>query len=97
MARLHGSLPAKVTLLVLTVLVLYALVAPVAWLLAGPLGPVAAALAAGVCLGGAIAALVVGHIFRSPQHVLYSFLLGMIARMGLPWWPAWHAGSTVAP
>jgi hypothetical protein len=79
-----GGLPVKGVVLVLAVLVIYGAVGPVAWSLSGSPGLAAAGLAAGVCLGGAAAALAISYIFRAPQHVLYGVLFGMAARMGLP-------------
>lgn len=83
--QLRGcGLPVKAIVLVLAVLTVYGAVGPVAWFLSGSVGLAAAGLAAGVCLGGAAAALATSHVFRAPQHVLYGVLFGMAARMGLP-------------
>lgn len=93
------SLPAKVALLVLAVAMLYGVVAPVAWLAAGSVAPIAAAVAAGACLAGAMVALMIVHVCRSPQLALYGLLLGMAARMGLPLAAAlafWQRGGALA-
>ncbi len=68
----------------LTVLVLYALVAPVALYCSGSGGLRAAAAAGAVCLAGAMAALIVSHLLRGPKSVWYGLLLGMFLRTGIP-------------
>jgi hypothetical protein len=65
----------------LTVLVLYALVSPVAFYFSGL---VAAAAAAAICLAGALSALVASHLLRGPKRVWYGLLLGMFLRTGIP-------------
>lgn len=80
----NRSLATRAGMLVLVVLVLYALAAPVAWHLGGSTGVWAASAAAGLCFCGAVLALVIAHLFRAPQHVLYGMLLGMAPRMGIP-------------
>lgn len=72
------------------VLLLYALVAPVAALLPRKGGLLAAAAAAGLCLLGAALALAVTHCFRDPKQLGQAFLVGMLPRMGIP------AGGAVA-
>lgn len=72
---------AKVALLAGVMLMIYVGIAPLAWFWSGSLGPVAAALSAGACLGGAIVALVLGHVFRAPQFALHGVLFGMAARI----------------
>jgi len=44
----------------------------------------AAAAAAGICLLGAVLALVVSHLLRGPKAVLYGMLMAMALRMGIP-------------
>ena len=78
------SLPVRALVLGLTVLVLYALVSPVALYCSGIGGLRAAAAAAAVCLAGAMAALVVSHLLRGPKYVWYGLLLGMFLRTGIP-------------
>lgn len=68
----------------LAVAVAFALVGPVAWYLAGPLGLTAAAVAAGLCLVGATVALLSVHLFRGPSVAVAGVLLGMAARMVIP-------------
>ena len=83
--RVRGwSLVTKGVLLALVVAGLYTVVAPAAWRMAASRGMVAAGLAAAACLGGALIALVAGHVFRSPPYALAGVLLGMAARMGVP-------------
>lgn len=85
LARLRSwSLATRAALLGLVVVVVCAAVAPVAWWLSGPLGLAAAAAAAGVCLLGAVLALVVSHLLGGPKAALYGLLFGMALRMGIP-------------
>ena len=63
---------------------LSAVVGPVAGLWHGRTGLRAVAVAAGVCLLGALVALVIAHGLRAPRYALYGLLLGMAARMGIP-------------
>jgi hypothetical protein len=93
------SLPAKSSLLVLAIAILYGGVATLAWVAAGSVAPIAAAVAAGACVAGAIVALIIVHVCRSPQLALYGLLLGMAARMGLPLVVAlafWRHGGALA-
>ena len=84
-ANLRGrSLAARGAMLAAVVLALFALVGPVAWAISGTAGVLAAAAAAGLCLVGASAALVLSHWLRTPERVLYGVLAGMGARMGIP-------------
>jgi len=78
------SLAVRATVLVLAVVAFYALVAPVAWYLSGPNGPVSAAVAGSCCLLGAGLALVSGEPFRATRRAMYGMLLGMAFRMGVP-------------
>ena len=58
--------------------------APLAYEISGPRGPLAAAVAAAVCLAGAVAAVVAASLFRGPSAGLYSLAMGMLARTILP-------------
>lgn len=78
------SLPKRTAVLAIAVVLLYAIVAPVAWLLAGWSGTLAAAAAAGVCLLGAAPALWICCVVRAPKPVVYGWLLGMVFRTGIP-------------
>ena len=80
----NRSLATRAGVLVLVVLVLYGLVAPVAWYLGRTAGIWAASAAAALCFCGAVLALLIAHLLRKPQQVLYGMLLGMTARMGIP-------------
>ncbi len=62
----------------------YAAVAPVAWRLARGEGLRVAAVAAGLCLAGAVSALLAGHCFRGGKYALVDVLIGMHLRMGIP-------------
>lgn len=78
------GLATRLAVLVLGVLVVYALVAPVAFSLGGPVGLCAAGLAAVLCFSGAATALPIGHVLRGPKYVLQATLLGMGIRMAIP-------------
>jgi uncharacterized membrane protein YfcA len=78
------GLAARSGLLGFVTLGIYALVAPAAFWLSGPVGPWAAAAAAGLCLAGAAVALAVSHRLRGPQRALHGLLLGTAGRMGIP-------------
>ena len=80
----NWGLPLRTAVLLFAVLLLYAIVAPVAWYLGGRSGLSAAAAAAGVCSLGAFPALWVSRLLRDPKTVLYGWLLGMFLRMGIP-------------
>jgi len=62
----------------------YGLVAPVAFWLSGVWGLQAAAVAAGVCLAGASAAVLVVRLLRGLAVPFYGVLAGMLPRMGIP-------------
>ena len=78
------SLPYRCAVLGLPVIVLYALVAPVAEHSHGVMGLMACLCAAVVCLAGALLALLAQYNFRRSGDALLSLLVGMAARMGLP-------------
>lgn len=65
------------------VLTVCALVGPIAGLRSGTVGLLACALAAGLCLAGALVALISGHRIGG-QSPLLGLLTGMAARMGIP-------------
>ncbi len=58
--------------------------APVAYALSGPQGPWAAAVAAVVCLSGALVAVATTSLVRGPGAAMHSLVLGMLARALLP-------------
>ena len=85
LARLRDrGLGTQTAVLTAAVLLVYALVAPVAVSLSGAAGLAAAAVAAALCLTAAVLALVVCRRFRGPDHTLQSILAGMLLRMGIP-------------
>jgi hypothetical protein len=89
LARLRGlGVLARGGVSALVVLAVYALVAPVAWRLSGPMGLAAAGVAAACCwfgaLSGSLVALVVGRLVQEQARVSYEFLSGMLLRMGIP-------------
>jgi hypothetical protein len=75
---------ARGMILGLAVLGTYGLVAPVAGTLSGPAGLWTAAAAAGFCLAGAAAALLISPLSRRPGRALSGMLSAMAARMGIP-------------
>ena len=78
------GLAAQLTILVAAALVVYAVVAPLAGYVGGPMALVAAATAAALCLLGAASALVACRAFRDPKQALSGLLVGMALRMGIP-------------
>jgi len=66
------------------VLALACLVAPLAMVAGGVPGLAASAVAGGVCLLGAWAALLVCHAFRRTKYALAAVLAAMVPRMGIP-------------
>jgi hypothetical protein len=81
----------RLMVLGIVVLAVYALAAPVAICLSGFIALAAAALAAGLCLTGAAAALLVADRLRGPGGALAALWLGMALRMGVPF----GAGVTI--
>lgn len=89
LARLRRAGPVvKMLLPGLVVLAGLVVVAPLAWLVAGPFSVVAAAVAAACCGFGAalgtFLGMVVGLAARGPGRAAYEFLAGMLFRMGIP-------------
>lgn len=78
------GLPLKAAILAFSVVALLAGVMPLANRWAGPLGAMAMALAASVCLAGAVAALIIAHRVGKPRDMLRAALLGMGARVAPP-------------
>jgi hypothetical protein len=74
----------RTAVLAAVVLALWAVVATAAALWAGPMALAAESVAAALCLGGAVAALLAAHWLRDPKLMLHAVLIGMAARMGLP-------------
>jgi hypothetical protein len=70
--------------LVGAVLLVYAGVAPVAGMLSGPAGLAAAAVAAGLCLGGGLVALLTARRSADPSGAMLGVLTGMLVRIGVP-------------
>jgi hypothetical protein len=77
------SLGSQCVLLVALVLTVYVFAGPIAGLRSGPAGLAACALAGGLCLAGALIALVAGHRLGG-RLPLPGLLAGMAARMGIP-------------
>jgi hypothetical protein len=78
------GLPGRAGLLGLVAVLVGAMVAPVAGLLHGWHGVLAAAIAGLVCLAGATTALLVSELLRGSQYAVLSLLLGMAARLSAP-------------
>jgi hypothetical protein len=72
-------------------LVAYLIATPVAIHLGGFDAFLAATLAAGLCLAGAAAALIIGDQLRGPGGVLAALWLGLFLRLGVPF----AAGVTI--
>jgi len=67
-----------------TLLGVYAFASPIVGLLQGRAGLLAAAVAASLCVLGAVLGLALSRLFRSPKHRGLGFLVGMLPRMGVP-------------
>lgn len=83
-SRARRSISARCALLALSVLLVAALVVPLAYRSSGVPGVVAAALAALICFAGAAAALLLNDRLRGPDLAAPALLLGMLCRTGLP-------------
>lgn len=59
-------------------------VAPLAYAISGSAGMIAAAVAAGLCLVGAVVALVATLPFRAASGAMYTLAIGMLARTFIP-------------
>jgi hypothetical protein len=79
-----GGVLLQLGALVLVVAVAVAVVAPVALYLSGGIGLASAAIAASLCLAGAVVALVAARLFHGSSGALAGMLLGMAARMVIP-------------
>jgi len=75
---------ARVGLLAAVPVTLLAVTLPIAWSLSGTPGIAAAAIAAGVCLAGAVPALAAVYYLRGEKGALYGLLLAITFRMGIP-------------
>jgi len=62
----------------------YGLVAPIAYWHGGRWGLAGAAVAAGLCAAGAVAALLVAQLLEGFRIPFYGMLAGMLPRMGVP-------------
>jgi hypothetical protein len=78
------SLAAQTGILLLAVGGEFLLVAPIAIWLGGSIGLAAAGVAAGLCLAGAMGALLVGWLLRDLPNAAHGMLAGMLPRMGIP-------------
>ncbi len=74
----------RTAVLAAAVLAVWAVAATLAAVFSGPMALAAATVAAGLCLGGALGALVASHWLREPKYMLHMVLVGMALRMGLP-------------
>jgi hypothetical protein len=74
----------RLSTLGIVVLVALGLAVPIAFSVGGLTATATATLAAGLCLAGAAAALIVGDYLRGPGGVLVALWLGMILRLGVP-------------
>ncbi|NQU26306.1 MAG: hypothetical protein HQ567_33900 [Candidatus Nealsonbacteria bacterium] len=78
------GLGARVGLLIAVDLVLLAVVVSIAGPLAGTTGVVAATVAAGVCLLGAVPALIVSRLLQQCDKALQGMGFAMLLRMAIP-------------
>lgn len=80
----NRSVAIRLVVLGIVVLAAYGLTVPVAVRWGGSYALEAAALAGGLCLAGAAAALLIADQLRGPHGALAALWLGMILRMGVP-------------
>ncbi|MEK6247172.1 MAG: hypothetical protein N2C12_03275 [Planctomycetales bacterium] len=78
------GLAARLGILVAVPLAMTAICLPISWSFSGGQGVLASAVAAGVCLAGAVPALAITHCLRGPTSSQYGMLLAMFFRMGVP-------------
>lgn len=78
------SVAIRLMVLATAVIVEYAITAPLSVRIGGATALTAAAMAAGLCLAGAAAALVITDRLRGPNTALAALCIGMTLRMGLP-------------
>src|SRR6185369_3805902 len=78
------GLPTRAALVFGCALVLWLLLAPLAYTISGPMGLAAAAVGAGLCVFGAELALAIAACFRGPAAAMYGMMLGMLVRMTIP-------------
>ena len=83
-AAATGSLVAQAMWLLGSVVGLYLLLAPLAYMLNGSEGLVAAAVAAGICVFGSFGALVAMQVLKGPAMFVGGVVLGMFLRMAVP-------------
>jgi len=70
--------------LILVALVLFAVVSPIAFSVAGVHGVVVSACALAICLGGMLAALITGDWLVGERWAIVNVIVGMVMRMALP-------------
>ena len=73
----------QLALLLFLVVVLLACALPVAYLLDGRAGMLAAALAAAVCFAPSASVLLAAHRIRGPHRAMAALAIGMLLRLGL--------------
>jgi hypothetical protein len=78
------SLPWREAILAVSLLLLWAVVAPLAYGLAGIAGLAAAAASAAVCLAAFSMALALSHVLRDPALATAAVVLAMATRTGIP-------------
>jgi hypothetical protein len=91
------GLAARLGCVLLAIAAAYAVMAPLAFRFQGAPGLWAASVATGVCLFGALAALLAADVFSGPDHALTGALAAMLVRMGVPLAFClvvyWHGGA----
>ena len=78
------SLPVRIAVLAAVDALALAVSLPLAWLIGGHIGMLAATVAAAACLLGGTLALVISGLFQDPAQAFAGVLLGMVAGMGVP-------------
>jgi hypothetical protein len=62
----------------------FILVLPAAWFASGGDGPIAAALAAAVCLFASAGGMAIGDVLADRRHAMYRVVMGTVVRMAVP-------------
>jgi hypothetical protein len=75
---------ARSLVLVIFEIILFAGITPFLWIFGTQWSFAAAAVAAGLCTAGALAAFWLHHVFSDPKLALMALLFGMMLNMGVP-------------
>jgi hypothetical protein len=82
--NLKSSLPGRLLLLAVGMLIGWLLVLPLAYSVGGATGTGAALVAVVLCLIGGELGLLIAAAFRGPAAAMHGLMLGLLARMAMP-------------